>query len=116
MVPYSDHLRNRVLQAVDDGVPRLVVVERYQVSLATIKRWLRLRRMEGHCRANFPPGGVPRIAAAEYEVLHEQLRANPDFTLKEHCEQWQKKQDSLLSAAAMSRTIRRSGWTRKKRL
>jgi transposase len=41
MRTYSKNLRLKVLFAVDGGMPRKEVVEVLDVSLATIKRWLK---------------------------------------------------------------------------
>ncbi len=41
MRTYSKDLRLKVLFAVDGGMPRKEVVEVLDVSLATIKRWLK---------------------------------------------------------------------------
>ena len=41
MRTYSKDLRLKVLFAVDSGMPRKEVVEVLDVSLATIKRWLK---------------------------------------------------------------------------
>ena len=115
MRAYSNDLRERVLAAVDQGHPRKEVSERFQVSIATLKRWLQRREREGHYDAKFSPGATPHIGVEEYDALHQQLRTYPDFTLEEHCRHWHQTQGTLLSVAAMCRTIRRSGWTRKKR-
>jgi transposase len=44
-----------------------------------------------------------------------QLRAQPDLTLEQHCQQWQTGQGVAVSVATLSRTLKRAGWTRKKR-
>ncbi len=50
MKAYSQDLRERVLRAVDLGCPRPDIVQFFGVSLATIKRYLKQRREEGHVR------------------------------------------------------------------
>jgi transposase len=47
MKPYSIDLRQRVLDALDAGMSRVDAVRIFQVSLGSIKRWLRLRRTRG---------------------------------------------------------------------
>jgi transposase len=44
MRAYSLDLRERVLAALDQGMPRAVAVITFAISLATIKRWLARRR------------------------------------------------------------------------
>jgi transposase len=45
-----------VLEAVDRGTPRAEVVRVFQVSLPTIKRWLRRRRETGGLAPSPRPG------------------------------------------------------------
>ncbi|MCG8353905.1 MAG: IS630 transposase-related protein [Chloroflexales bacterium] len=44
MKPYSVDLRERVLAAIDRGMARSEVVSTFDVSLASLKRWLASRR------------------------------------------------------------------------
>ena len=108
MKPYSKDLRLRVLAAVDRGVPRKEVAQAFSVSLPTIKRWLKLRKETG---ALEPRKGVPepppRKGAALRAWLPEQLRANPDLTLEEHCQAFEDERAMRVSTATMSRSIRR---------
>jgi transposase len=53
---YSKDLRLKVLSAVDRGMPRKEVVEDFDVSLATIKRWLKRRRETGDVETRPLPG------------------------------------------------------------
>lgn len=63
MRAYSQDLRERVLRAVDLGRPRAEIVQLFGVSLATIKRYLKQRREEGHVRPKAIPGRPPRKQA-----------------------------------------------------
>lgn len=56
MSAYSKDLRLKVLAAVDRGMPRKEVAEVF-VSLATIKRWLKLRRDPCGGRSPLPLSG-----------------------------------------------------------
>jgi transposase len=57
MRTYSQNLRQRVLRAVDEG-NRAQIIERFQVSRATIKRYVKQRRETGNVAATIgrPPG------------------------------------------------------------
>ena len=114
MKAYSQDLRQRVLAAVDAGTPRSEVVRQFQVSLATLKRLLKQRRVEGHVQPKTRAGPSFRISIQQHDILQAQLRADPDATLEEHCRQWQERQGRRVSTSTMSRAIRRLGWTRKK--
>ena len=77
---YSQDLRECVLRAVDLGRPRAEIVQLFGVSLATIKRYLKQRREEGHVRPKAIPGRPPKKRAqVEADVL-PQLQAHDDAT------------------------------------
>ena len=119
MRAYSKDLRLRVLAAVDRRVPRKEVSETFSVSLPTIKRWLKLRKETGGVEPRKGvPGPPPRKGAALAAWLPEQLRANPDLTLEEHCQAFEDERAMGVSTATMSRTIRRlpGQWPLKKSL
>jgi transposase len=115
MKAYSKDLRIRVLEAVDQGTPRAEVVQVFQVSLPTIKRWLRRRRETGTLAPSARPGPpAVKMGPLRAELL-PQLEAQPDATLEEHCREWERTHQVRVSTATMSRVITRHfGWTRKK--
>lgn len=102
MKAYSQDLRERVLRAVDLGRPRAEIVQLFGVSRATIKRYLKQRREEGHVRPKAIPGRPPK------------KRAHDDATLEQHCDLWEQTHGERVSRWTMSRAIKRLGWTRKK--
>ena len=110
MSAYSKDLRLKVLAAVDRGVPRKEVAEVFGVSLATIKRWLKLRRETGGVEAKPIPGRPSVKGKALRDWLPEQLKDNPDLTLEEHREAFEEeyKGGSIeVSTASVSRAIAR---------
>ena len=112
---YSVDLRRRVLAAVDRGMARPQVVTTFGVSLATLKRWLVLRRSGRDLTPQSPPGR-PRTLGPEHEAtLRAQLEAHPDASFATHARLWQESQGRALSEWTLGRAIRRQGWTRKKR-
>jgi transposase len=85
MKAYSVDLRERVLAAFDRGMPRAEVVRTFQVSLASIKRWLAARRNTGDFSPQRPNGGSDAtITQDHHEQLRAQVAAFPDATLAEH--------------------------------
>lgn len=111
---YSTDLRQRVLAAVDRGMPRTEVVATFQVSAGSIKRWLTQRRTTGDVAPHAPPGRTATITAAHYPALVAQLRAHTDATLTQHIALWQTSHGVTVSRWTMSRALRAAGWTRKK--
>ena len=115
MKAYSIDLRERVVAAVDRGLPRAVVAETFGVSPATVKRWLRRRRQAGSLAPRPIPGRPARLGAALDAGLEAQLRARPDATVAEHRAAWERATGQAVSPTTLQRAIARRGWTRKKR-
>jgi transposase len=117
MKTYSQDLREKMLAALDRGMPRKEAVGIFGVSPATLKRWLRRRRETGSVVPKRRPGMRPRIGASadERRTLWRQLEEHPEATLEEHRELWERERGVRVSVATMSRAIRRLGWTYKQR-
>jgi transposase len=75
--------------------------------LSTIKRWSKRRRQTGDVNTHKIPGRPSVKGEALREWLAGQLKANPDLTLKEHCEAFEDETGVKVSEATMSRNIRR---------
>ena len=112
MRAYSYDLRLRILRAVDQGKPRAEIIKMFEVSRATIKRYLKLRRETGDVKPKANPGRPAKKGAALLTGLQPQLDAYPDATLAEHCQLWETTQDVQVSSATMSRAIQRLDWNR----
>jgi transposase len=107
MNAYSKDLRLKVLSAIDRGIPRKEVADLFGVSLSTIKRWLKRRRLTGDVEIHKIPGRPSVKGAALRQWLSDQLESNPDLTLREHCEAFEDEMGLEVSEATMSRNIRR---------
>lgn len=113
MKAYSQDLRERVLRAVDQGMPRREIVRVLGVGAATIGRYLKQQREQGHVRPKAIPGRPSKKIQPLQAGLEDQLQACPDATLAHHCEDWEQNQGMRVSRWSMSRAIKRMGWTRK---
>ena len=116
MKAYSQDLRERVLRAVNLGHPRAEIVQFFGFSRATIKRYLKQRREEGHVRPKAIPGRPPKKRAQVEAGVMPQLQAHDDATLEQHCDLWVQAHGERVSRWTMSRAIKRLGWTRKKKV
>jgi len=115
MKAYSVDLRERVVAAVDAGTARPAIARLFQVSAATIKRYLKQRRETGHLEPGRSPGRTPEIPPGQYPALRAQIAAQADDTLAQHCATWQATQGAALTIWALRRALRRAEITRKKR-
>jgi len=114
MRAYSLDLRTRILAAVDSGMTLREAARVFGVGTTTIKRYARQRRLTGSLAPRRHPGRLPKIRPQDEEALRAQLAAHPTAVLTEHCAHWEASHGTRLSTMAMSRAIRKLGWTRKK--
>jgi transposase len=106
----SIDLRQRVLDAADRGISRRQIVEMFEVSLSTVKRYLKLRSQTGQLAPKPIPGRTPTKGAVLATDLPAQLAAHHGFTLEQHCKLWASSHGVQVSTASMSRAIARLGW------
>jgi transposase len=112
---YSQDLRERIVKEVEQGETKENTAARFQVSLSTVKRYVRQWEKEGHLHPKPIPGRPPRVRAPLQEKLQAQLEAQPDATLSEQCEIWEAVSGVKVSISTMSRAIKWLKWTRKKK-
>jgi transposase len=96
-------------------MPRAEVVKTFEISLATLKRWLKNQRETGELTP-LPATGGPerRIAPDHYDQLRLQVATHPDATLAEHAALWNADHPMTVSPSTIGRMITQLGITRKK--
>jgi transposase len=114
MRAYTQDVRQQVLRAVDEGKSPAQIIERFQVSRATIKRYEKQRRETGNVLPRPIPGRPPRKGAALQMGVQELLEAHPDASQNEYCQWWEAEHGIPVSRASMSRAIHAIGWMRNK--
>src|SRR5689334_18983223 len=115
--PLSMDLRERVLrayQAKKGTVERLA--KRFDVSRATIERWLALHRKTGSV-APSPMGGARngKFDAVSEQRLRELVAEQPDALIRELQERLFRELGLKVSPSTVDRALVRLGLTRKKR-
>ncbi len=115
MRAYSQEVRQQVLCAVDEGTSRAQIIERFQVSRATIKRYIKQKRETGNVLPRSIPGRPPRKKAALHLGVQALLEAHPEASQQEYCHWWEAEHGMSVSRASMSRAIHALGWVRTKR-
>ena len=91
-------------------MPRDEIIERFHVSRATIKQYLKQRRETGNVLLRPIPGRPSIKGKALQAQLAQQLVANPGATLLDHCQIWEAKQGMQVSSATMRRAMLAMGW------
>ncbi len=116
MKAYSEDLRQRIVQAVNEGASQPVVADRYTVSLNSVKRYVKQWRASGSLAPQPRPGRPRAIPSAVDAALVAQFDADPDATFATYCDQWEATTGVRISQSTMCRAQQRVGWTRKKRV
>ena len=113
--PYSQDLRLCVLAAIDQGMSKIRAYKTFGVSRSTVDDWLKLREQTGQVAAKtaYYRGRPPTLEdTAEVRAFIETHRHS---TLTQLAEAWFELQGQRLSIMTFSTTLRRLGYTRKKR-
>lgn len=113
MHPYSDDLRQRIVQACDQGLAHRAVAKRFLVSLSFVEKLLHRRRTTGAIAAQPHTGGRPSPLWAVEGTIRQWVATQPDVTLAELRERLAP--ELTPSLAALSRFLRRLGLVRKRR-
>src|SRR2546423_997533 len=114
MTPYSQDLRQRVLDTIrrGDGSVRQIA-RRFLVSVSFVTRLLQLHRATGTVDPRPHGGGTPAVLGPEdLERLRELIRQQPDATLEE-CRQ---RLGLSCSTMTISRALSRLGLPRKQKV
>jgi transposase len=115
MKAYSIDLRERVVQAVVNGMTKSRAARTFSVSLATVKNYVRQLQATGSLAPRPIPGRPREIPPEQDAAFVAELRSAQDATLDELRAAWETVSGVRVSAATMSRAIKRVQWTRKKR-
>jgi transposase len=114
--PYSQDLRDRVLDAVDkDGMSRRAAAERFGVSGSSAIKWVERLERAGSRTAARMGGYKPLKLGPHREFLEAARAAKPDITLQALCDRLLAERGVTSDTSMMSRFFRRIGVTFKKR-
>jgi len=108
MKAYSIDLRERAVSSVENdecNIPE--AARRYQVSEASLERWLAQQRATHSCAPRPHAGGVPRALAAAEAEIRAAVKEQPDATLQELCDRVAKKCKIKSDASMMCRELAR---------
>lgn len=114
---YSQDLRERVIQSREENKWTYEkTAEFFKVGVASISRWVRLKRETG--KVNRRPAGPGRqriLDDSKTLVIKELVTEKSDRTINEFIEALEDRIGIRLSSASMSRYLRRLGFTFKKK-
>ena len=114
MCAYSPDLRSKVVAAVERDGNKHQVARSFGISVSSVKRYVRQWQEDGTLDPKPHPGRPPTIRPEQEEALRAQVTEHPAAYLDEHCRLWEAAHGMHVSLSAMSRSIRKLGYTRKK--
>jgi transposase len=116
MKPYSNDLRRKIVEAYESGDHSLdEVADLFGVSLATVKNFLRRKRLSGSPDA-FPHAGgkPPSLNEKARTTVRNAIKANNDLTLKQLRQLVKGRHKKEVSLPTISRLLHTLGLPRKK--
>lgn len=113
--PYSQDLRLRVLAALDGGMSKMAAHKTFAISRSTMDDWLKLREQTGSVQANtrYHRGRLPTLP--DTPAMHAFIQQHQHRPLAHMALAWEAQNEQQLSGMTFSSTLRRLGYTRKKR-
>jgi transposase len=112
---YAQHLRDRVLVAIDRGMGAYEAARLFQVSVSWIYKALARRRETGESTARPQVNHVPPKLLPYYEAILRKVNEEPDLTLVEWRAWLLQTYQVSISQRGMWKTLRQLDLTRKKR-
>lgn len=114
--PYSVDLRERVLQLHATGkYSRQQVANIFNVSLSTVKLYLRLERAGKALEPGRSTGRIPKLNADELDFIKQLVKEHPDASLEWFRDQIKKQTKKKIAISTTCRILIKLGFTRKKK-
>jgi transposase len=115
MKAYSEDLRKKVIEAVEQrGMRQSEAARLFDVSLSSVKRYVRKYRRRRSLSPGKAPGKRPAIDERTQKLLEGDLRERPFLTLQQRCEYLRAVASVEVSRSILCRSIGRMGSTRTK--
>jgi transposase len=112
---YSEDLRMRVLGAVDAGLSKMQVCRTYRIARSTLDDWLALREQTGQVASKPANRRGPIPALTDQSEVHEFIQRHRHCTLSQMALAWEQEAGQRLTVMTFCNSLRRLGYTRKKR-
>lgn len=113
MKPYSEDLRRRIVAAVEGGMSKSEAARVFDVSLSSVKRYLRLAARQGSLAPRKGGGRPPKANAAIASLLEEDVNRRPYAAVWERAGLLRSVSGVRLSVSTVRRLLRRLGFSQK---
>ena len=114
MKAYSKDLRQKIVDAIERGMPKAQAARTFGVGISTVKRYATKAQRGESLEPGRAAGKRPKIDERVEKLLEADLEERPFVTLRERCEYAEAVSGVSVSRSTMCRAIARIGSTRKK--
>jgi transposase len=114
MKAYSEDLRQKIVDAIQRGMPNAQAARTFGVGISTVKRYATKAEKGETLKPGKAPGKRPKMNERVEKLLEADLEERPFVTLRERCEYVEAMSGVSVSRSTMCRSIARIGCTRKK--
>jgi transposase len=114
MKAYSEELRQKIVDAIERGMPKAEAARTFGVGISTVKRYATKALRGESLEPAKAPGKPPKMDERVSKLLEEDLKERPFVTLRERCDYVEAISSVSVSRSTMCRAIARIGSTRKK--
>jgi transposase len=114
MKAYSKDLRQKIVDAIERGMPKAQAARTFGVGISTLKRYASKAQRGESLEPGTAAGKPPKIDERVGKLLEADVQERPFATLRERCEYVEALSGVSVSRSTMCRTIARIGSTRKK--
>jgi transposase len=111
---YSEDLRLRVVSAVERGMSKSQAARTFEVSLSSLKRYVKKANHGESLAPKKSPGSAPKLNEKANKLLEDDLHERPFVSLQDRCDYIEVMTGLSVSRSTMCRAIARIGSTRKK--
>ena len=114
MKSYSEDLRKKIVVAVERGMSNSEAARLFDVSLSSVKRYVRMARQGNSLAPRKGPGRTPKVDEKTRRLLNEDMKERPAATISERLYFLEVVTGKRLSYSTLWRVLKRLGWSRKK--
>jgi transposase len=114
MKAYSKDLRQKIVDAIQRGMPKAEASRTFGVGISTVKRYASKAQRGEPLEQGKAPGKRPKMDERLRKLLEEDLKERPFITLRQRCDYVEAISGVSVSRSTMCRAIARMGSTRKK--
>jgi transposase len=114
MKAYSKDLRQKIVDAIERGMPKAEAARTFAVGISTVKRYATKAQKGEPLEPGKAPGKRPKMDERLRKFLEEDLNERPFVTLQQRWDYIEAISGVSVSRSTMCRAIARIGSTRKK--